>query len=504
MLQYFEVPSIDATVRKNMIDGIVERVLLDTGVKKSELLYLDDELNTSRQPGTQIGDVPNFSYGQGERTTVEVTEEPDEMERIARGVGLNRQVPFFHDNTYNISLEPIMRRYDVEATITRNSISKDRLQRWCNRLNSLIDMGQYSLITEAEFYYLVPTEAMALLRDCHSTIKVRDPDFKDLGTFLKDGFKANVTKITNVAGEKASLAVRHTPTRIEVVYDISGPTREKQELGYNASVRIQFSYEKPVEVRAKHPLVLNQTLLNSKWVPTPQPPYLSNEVGVVKSDIQHALDSVANYYYNTLTLPWLLTGEESYSDLHIPDRDAITTIIGSDVIFDSGNMERPDVVGLEDFPFTIHPDILEYIKACYCIDRTGRNCVFRLRFFKDRIPLSDDVGGWDCEGYWTYDGNIVLSSNYYYIFYFINNWRYLDLPMQKMLRQYPKALKIIYEWWRKNKILDIDTTRPVTWDVLEQVAKDMSRPAGIGILEPITVFNTTIITFRPGNEYANT
>lgn len=498
MLQYFEIPSIDATVRKNIIDAIVEKVLINSGVKESELLYLDEDINTSRQPGTQLGEVSNFSYGQGERTLVEVTEEPDEMERVVRGVGLNRQVPFFHDKKFNVRVAPIMRRHDVEVTITRNSPSKEKLQRWCNRINSLIDMGQYTLITDAEFFYIIPTEALALLKDCHTALSQRLDNPPTLGDYLKDGFLAAVTKTTNVAGSKASLAVRHTATRIEVIYDLDGPKKEKQEVGYSAVLRINFSYEKPMEVCARHPVALNQSMIDSKWLPTFEPPYLSNEVGVSKSDIQHALDYVANYYHNTLKLPWLLTGEENYLAIQVPNRDSTTVIFGSDIIFGEDNMFKPDVVGLVDLPFELNQAILDYIFDCIAKDPHGKNCIFQIRFYKDGIPFPLEAGSWDSEGYWTFDGDIELSSNYYYTITFLNNWRYLDTDMLHILRHHPKVVKIIFEWWFKNKVLEIDVDKRVSWPLMEKVITAMTRNVGDSITTPITVLNSTIITFRPG------
>lgn len=41
MQQYFEIPSLDATIRKPIIDGVIQRVLNESGIDTAAVVFLD-------------------------------------------------------------------------------------------------------------------------------------------------------------------------------------------------------------------------------------------------------------------------------------------------------------------------------------------------------------------------------------------------------------------------------------------------------------------------------
>lgn len=499
MIQYFEIPSVDEAVKKNMFDAIIARVLLESGISDSEVVYKADDFNSVRQPNSQLGQTTDISFGQSEKVYIEITEEPDESERVSRGVGLDRHLPFFANRKYGIYLTPITRRYDVEIELSRNSASKDRLQRWCNRLNSMLDMGRYSLMTEGEFFYVVPPNALGLLRDCYDTLTKRKKIYDSLAAFLTDGFKDNIFTISNVAGGNKSLAVRHKPTRVEVVYDIQGPKLDKKELGYEAGLSIRFSYEKPVEVLARHPTILNQSIMPEKWLPDINPPYLGDEYNVPRSQIQQGLDDVANYIEDMIGLPWLESGEDSFGGITIPDNNNNSPVIGSDVIFEDDNLVNPDVININKLPVTFNKIVIDYINCCIAKDPYGRNCIIKMMFFKDGIYLGPTAGTWDFDGWWTYKGEIEITSRYYYCITIINNWALVTNDMVECLRKHPAFVKLIFEWFKKDKELVVDITKPLPMPDLEEVTDALTRNPREGLGYMLTVMNSTILTFPPRN-----
>lgn len=438
MIQYFEIPSIDKTVRKALLDGIVQRVLAESGLAPQDITYTD-EFNTQLQPNSQQGDERELSFGGSNRTFVEFTETRNDVNRISRGVGLDIDLPFFNDPTRAIKAQPIGTQYDVEVTVTRRSRSRDDIQRWCNRLNSLIDMGRYSLMTETEFYYVIPKPLIMLLHDCYIALNERTALYTDFKSYLKEHFGDSVTVITNVAGGQKTLAVRHALTRIEIVYDLTPPEEQKEEKYWAASFRFNFEYMRPEEVVAAHPLIINQTQIHERWFPDPSPPWESNEVGVNRTDGRKLKD--ASTHDGVINWPWLPNGHDGALGLVIPKHKEV--IFGSDLCFEPINMVTPVVIIRPgDLPFDYVPGIQDYIDDCNSKWVCGNGCVINYDVYINNIPIPTCEAKWN-DGELQYHGDIIVENNYYITVNIITEWSGFTPEQIHNLGKFPEAADAI-------------------------------------------------------------
>ena len=234
MMQYFEVASVDVSLRKAMLDGVVNKLLQESGVSDAEVVFAGDDDDTQAQPESRVGHQQELTFGASNKVYVDFTETRNDDNRHARGVGLNREVPVFYDHKRNIQLQPVMTQYDVEMTLRRNSRSKDKLQRWLNRLNSLLDMGRASTVIDVEAYYFIPMPALELLHACWEAINTMEPQYDTYKDYLKTYLHKSVTVLSAQTGKQKRLAARFNATRVEVVYDTSPITKERNELNHQA------------------------------------------------------------------------------------------------------------------------------------------------------------------------------------------------------------------------------------------------------------------------------
>lgn len=435
MLQYFEIPSIDKTVRKAMLDGIVQRVLNESGMSLQDTVYTD-EYNTQLQPGSELGDERELSFGGSNKTFVEFNETRNEINRISRGVGLDTGVPFFHDEDTGVRCQPIGTLYDVEVTLTRRSRSKDDIQRWCNRMNSLMDMGRYSLMTETEFYYVLPQHVLMLLHDAYVAINERTAKYPNFKTYLKTWFSDAMTVVSNVAGGQKTIAIQHALTRIEVVYDMEPPTEEKEDKYWSGAFSFTFEYVRPEEIVVSHPLILNQTQIHERWFPDPTPPWLSNEADVKRSGWRRLQDT--STIDGVINRPWFPNGDDGALKLVVPkDREVI---FGSDITFEIDNMDAPaSVVCNHELPYEYLPHIADYIADCNSKYPDGTGCLVVYDIFENNLPVSKDKFIWigDCL---YYNGQITVENNYYITISVIINWVDMDHGKLHTVCDHPKVV----------------------------------------------------------------
>ncbi|ANZ49157.1 hypothetical protein PARSHIK_76 [Erwinia phage vB_EamM_Parshik] len=499
MQQYFEVPSLDVTIRKAVIDGIVYRLLNESGMDKSDAVFLDS-FNTAHQPGSTLGDATDVEYASTDRVYVEVDEERDEMARINRGVGLNIELPFFHDETNGIKAWPIRTKYKVTITFRRNAQSEDELLRWTNRLNSLLDMGRYSLVTESEAYFVIPKPLFNLLNACWVASETRVPAYPTFKEYLAANFEETVGVVANDSGGQQTLMVRYSPTRVEMVYDVNPPAWSKEDNHYEATMTASFEYDRPEEVGCVYPYIINQTPLPDAYFPQIDPPWMENEDGVERSEVQTSFDGTwwQNERRQLIRLPYLLCPPEQLHRVHSPLEAKLLRMFGTDVCFGEENMSNPVVMSTSDLPYEWNPVLLPYIEHCRTIDPTGMTGVFRTELFENGLRIEPRLYHWQDDEF-SLTREMDVHKAYFLTESVIYDWRGLDLwPLQK----YPKAAELLIKWLFPNLDFpdwwwDLPTLPPSAWEEIEDKTTQDETGAGTNRKHLLlTVFNTTIIAIR--------
>lgn len=498
MQQYFEIPSLDATIRKPIIDGVIQRVLNESGIDKAAVVFLD-EFNSAHQPDSTLGDGTEVEYTSPEKVYVEVEEERDEWARINRQVGQQAEPYFFENSVDQVRAWPVRTMYNVTVTLRRTSASRDELLRWTNRLDSLVDMGRYSTMTESEAFYYIPKPALKLLNACYVAAGTRVPTFDDFKAYLKAYFTPDVFRAANVAGGQETIAVRYAPTRLETVYDVQTPAWDKDENHWEATFVVRFSYQRPEEIVVSYPYIINQTPLPDEYWPEIDPPWVSNEELVYRHPQQKNLDSTwwINETRQYIRLPYLLSPTEQFHRTHSPLKDKLLHVFGTDVVFDEDNMSSPKVLSVEDLPYEWNPDLLPYIEHCRAIDPTGQTGVFRVELFEEGQIIEPRFYHWEDNTFFLKGRDLKVNKSYYLTESVMFDWRGMNLwPLQL----YPKAAKVLIEWlFPKWDVPDWWWDKPVLPpSVVDDINKLIPNVEARVLL---TVLNSTVITMR-GTENA--
>lgn len=500
MMQYFEVPSVDVSLRKAMLDGVVNKLLQESGVRDAEIVFTDDDNDTQAQPDSRVGHQHELTFGASNKVYVEFTETRNDDNRHARGVGLNREVPVFYDHKRDIQLQPVMTQYDVEMTIRRNSRSKDKLQQWLNRLNSLLDMGRASTVIDVESHYYIPMPALELLHaawEAINTLEVVYPTYKD---YLKKYLHKSVTVLSAQTGGQKRLAARFNATRIEVVYDTSPITKEKQELNHHAELNVRFSYWRPDEMQCYHPVILRQTYIADKWMPQSEPTYLSNDILAEISTTQWCYEELAKW--GAVSLPYWQGGAKDAITAITPSRpDANYPVWGTEIPFGKDNLKGPVYIldAKKDLPYTWNEDLQIYIDECREKDKTGKGCIINMMIYINRLPVSWDDLVWKGSELW-YTKDVNPDDVFYIVERVVIDWTVILYEHLLILRDHPEAFDRLINWLCPEMGLpDRLVSGRVDWEDFDKVVDKMTgdkareRYSSAGMM---TVMNTSIMTFR--------
>lgn len=499
MMQYFEVASVDVSLRKALFDGVVNKLLQESGVADAEVVFSDDDNDTQAQPGSRVGEQHELSFGASNKVYVEFTETRHTDNLHARGIGLNREVPVFYDHKRNIQLQPIMTQYDAELTIRRNSRSKDEMQRWLNRLNSLLDMGRASTVVDVESYYFIPMPALELLHASWEAINGLDVQYPTYKDYLKTYLHKSVTVLSAQTGKQKRLAARFNATRIEVVYDTSPIVKEKQDLHHSAELTVRFSYWRPDEMQCHHPVVMRQTYIAEKWQPQPEPTYLSNDILAEISETQECYEELAKW--GAVRLPyWQGAAKDALDVVTTPRPEATYPIWGVELPFGGDNLKAPCYVldYKKDLPYKWGDAIQIYIDDCRAKDPTGKNCLISIVIHVNRAQLGWDKLKWEKDELYFLD-DVNPDDEFYIVDRVTVDWSVIDYKDLLVLRDHPDALDRILDWLAPEmEKPDRTVSGRVEWEEFDKIvdhftgdkARERFRSSGM-----ITVMNSSIITF---------
>lgn len=499
MQQNFQIPSVESTQQKAVVDGVLERVLQMTGIEREQIIFTDPHWNTAHQAGATLGEQTEVKYTGDNLITVSVEEERDEMERIARGVNLYVERKVFLDKDIQVSIAPVRTRYNVTVSLRRVSQSRDLLLKWTNNFNTILDMGQRSFITEAESYYYLPKNAIWVLWECWKASEVRVPRFEKFRDFLNNGLDDSVTELTDIAGTtNKAIAFRANHTRIEVVLDAMEPEWIEEEGVYHAEFVIRFVYQRPEEVRVNYPYIINQTALPDVLLPQIEPPFWSNEELVERSEYQRDLDGLAYFDRDIewVRLPYSLLPKEQLERTHYPLKQWEVDVFASDVVFAEDNMVNPLVFRTEDLAYAWDPEIVRYLEHCRIIDPTGQSCIIRMRLFGEGAIVDPKRYEWKNGNEFWVNTNINVKHHYFVVESAIRDWRKLDLYP---LHLYPKAAILLLRWLHPKFDIpkdweDQDKLKPGDMDDIEDHIKETDGLEDNHIF--FTVAHTSILTFR--------
>ena len=505
MLQFYEVPSLDATYRKPVIDGVITRVLAEAGMANTTVIYNNERWNTVHQAGSTLGDETAPLHSGTERVTVEIEEERDEYSRINTTPGWDRATEFF-SNSDQVKAAPVLVRYNVTITMRRVG-SKDTLQRWVNHLDSLLDMGRFSLMTESEAYYLIPRPALVLLNECYVAANTRKRSFESFKDYLVDGFGEHVTVVDSITGSNSEFAVRAAPTRIQVVYDPMTPVWDKEDNTYVTDFVVRFVYQCPEHVQVVYPHIINQTPLPDEYFPQYDPPWSSNEEGVSRHIVQMLEDATIydNFARILIKLPYAQCPEEQLLATHSPWRGKELAVFASDIVFEADNMTNPLVLETDKLDYEWNPAIKSYIERCRRVDPTGMRCLIRFCIYEDGVLVDPKRYRWD-GNVLRLEGEVQLEKHYYVVESVLTDWRGVDLFLIKtfplalwwLLTWLFPSLDIPENWWELEKI-------PASiWDEVNRITGADGKDQTVGAMRTgvaTTVMNTTIVALRHEGQY---
>lgn len=422
---FVEIPDHANTIRRTSMFSVIVSVIEQLGLDKDYIQFSDGHDNKA-QPGSTIGPTNDVKFGSEQRINVEMNDQRDNFNLVDRGLGYKFQIPIFHDPINGVRITPAHARHNVTATITSRFPSRGLATEWVNSMHRRTAMFGDVFEVEATFHYMVPTEAITVIKMMYLTGARKVAPTQTLEEYMDQYAHDNLTYTTTDTATAKSWTVRNTLGRIIVVMDGLGevtPVKEDDTGAWNAEISYTYQIDWPEGVKIDYPCMVNNSLIpESLWHCRELPGTV--DIGSYEvQDMIYAQDKLTTHYEVT-PLPVVMP-PVGYPMLQ--PAYGSNTAVELVVVFLEFGAELPEVTPPEELAtdydkwicnlgdlgnVDLQPETLAYIKDSYAVNTDGRDSLFKIVAYDFTLPLEGRIHVDQNLDVWLKDTEIDLTQEY--------------------------------------------------------------------------------------------
>lgn len=265
------LPESDQAIGRPVIVSVVKQLQQITKITTDPKIYFAGDSGRMHQAGSTIDDPSRDPVlASARRLIIEVDEDYDADSIFTTAVKQLEQIPIFYDQALGVVVRPVYRTTNVTINLEYKTFSKVEAKRWRDDLvGKLSEMRELNLHS-VTYHFGIPAMILGLLRCIHSYREAVAGYGQNFETYMIENATARLTVIGNLKGEECQLVVGETQSRIIGMYDFDAVPEKPERDGDNAVWTVKFSYkftyEKPIELAMRYPIMVHNQLLPKDYV----------------------------------------------------------------------------------------------------------------------------------------------------------------------------------------------------------------------------------------------
>ena len=283
-----DLMNVQESVSRPVMMTVVKDLQHILGMENTQIIFPGD-IGKAKQPNTTISSKPGTrdpKLSNVRHAYIEVVEKLN-PEGISSHPGrLDEYSKIFEDPYLMFLMRPIYAFTDVEITFKYVTNSRVDALTWYNNAYTKAGMlRQNAHLHRLSYHYNIPYIAEKLFREIYRCREEQAGYGETLQEYFRKYASPNFTMVTDLVGKKEVLSVAETQSRVVGVLDVSGipekPTKNGDNVTWEAEINYKFTYEKPVSLNIVYPISVHNQLLPALYIQD------TNQVGEGKD-----LDSV--------------------------------------------------------------------------------------------------------------------------------------------------------------------------------------------------------------------
>jgi len=351
---------LEKTISRNVVTNITREFLIQTGLDDVKLRIRSSTGDTvfkgyGKYTTDNEPEVKKLDITYSETVPLEGTEVMASYQNEHRRIAYDPPIDFY--------ARPIYVDTEVTIELSLTTASRDEINIWKNKILTKISQGMTFTLHDVEYKYLLPNHLYHFIKYIHTLEENQGGygrDFIEYLRYLSDG---RLIYGSDIAGVNKGLFAKEVQRRIIGRWDIDALENEIKEYDdgkWNTSFSYKFTYQRPISIYVKYPIIVHNQPLEPKYV---VPKSLLNDAD---SDIVYrdrflagldVLEHQINIDMNSRRYPKI-----PWFDDRIIDNKRPNTIITASILVGITEDDKRSLLNLRDIsPLSMHSKVLQWL-----------------------------------------------------------------------------------------------------------------------------------------------
>lgn len=264
--------SISESVSRPIYMDMVQQVQKLTKIDESTKIFFPGEIRKMRTAGTSIDNHDErFAIFNSDRYTfIEVEDDFDPEALATTAMERDEHAPVFQDDKLGVSIKPVYVTTNVTINFTYRCPSKSEALRWRDEVRMRVSEMWDVHLHKVSYHYQLPTDIIILLQEIYAKREAVAPYGQSFEEYVRGYCTPRLTLVGDIAGSNAVLAIGETQTRIQGMFTWDAMPEKAQRDDntgtWSVTFGYKFSFEKPMNIHARYPVMVHNQLLEPMFV----------------------------------------------------------------------------------------------------------------------------------------------------------------------------------------------------------------------------------------------
>lgn len=387
-----DLQGLEETVTRSIVIIAVRDIKRLLGITRD--IYTTYDANDALiKKKNAVGEIQGENTFKEDMITLETSETSEEGEEVSLVVYRPDFKPIYEDKELRASFTPIYHKRKMSIKFKYSTKSKSSAFSIANKIRLFTATDAMYQVHDLEYYFLVPTFLVKLLATINNLKNTRLPDSEKLTLeqYINNTFdnRVDLTNTLDADLSKSTLVIREAQLGItgymaDDPYTIQ-PEYDDSFTSWNIEFTYEFTYEKPVTILVKYPLLVYNNLI-------PKPFRIFVNPNTRAEDNPRAHRTGRRYGIDPITTtnnPLKLSNDKYYLSIPKIDQevlpkpaDHLSRLFSVLCILDDNDPTL--LFNIQDIPeVEIKEEILDYLMAEREYITEDCNSLFYLELFKD-------------------------------------------------------------------------------------------------------------------------
>jgi hypothetical protein len=257
------------SVTRPVIYDIIGQIRHITKINPDSKIHYPGDIERMYTPGSELGQTDKTAHFNTTNYVYIDVEEDYDKDRIGSTTTTrSEQIPIFLDPKLQVAVVPIYATSQVTINFKYRCPSKSEANRWRDDMRIRVSQMRDVNLHSVTYHYPLPTEVLGVLKTVYGLRELYRGYGESFDEWVLSNASDRLTVVTDQIGNFSQVAVSETQSRIVGLFDIDTiPDKaEREEAGiWTISFGYKFSYEKPIAVHLKYPVMVHNNLMPAEY-----------------------------------------------------------------------------------------------------------------------------------------------------------------------------------------------------------------------------------------------